>query len=152
MGMSVPLNQTDCKLLPVLFISLCLSSPPPNSLSSPSLSSPLSCSCLWTFFCFLTCISSHQPLPVSAAGIGEGERTASGADGALLQGAAGTSRLWKHQECCHTRTNVRQPHYLLYLRDLFPMFSVMHLLLFCFYQPELKVSSLGSDAAFSAFH
>lgn len=50
--------------------------------------------------------SLDQPLPVSAAGVWEGEREPGGADGALLQGAPGTSRLWKHQERCHARANV----------------------------------------------
>lgn len=54
----------------------------------------------------LTHLSLDQPLPVSAAGVGEGEGESGGADGALLQGAPGTSRLWKHQERRHARANV----------------------------------------------
>lgn len=60
-------------------------------------------------FCLLTCLAPFQPLPLSAAGVGEGEGEPGGADGALLQGAAGTSRLWQHQERRHARADVRQP-------------------------------------------
>lgn len=73
--------------------SLSLSPPP-----SPALSSPL----------FLTCIALHQPLPLSAAGVREGEGKPGGADGALLQGAPGKSRLWQHQERRHARADVSE--------------------------------------------
>lgn len=82
---------------------LYLSSPSRLDFPSPALSPPLP-----LFFCFLTCIAPRQPLPLSAAGVGEGEGKPGGADGALLQGAAGTSRLWQHQERRHARADVRQ--------------------------------------------
>lgn len=83
--------------------------PPDSSISLSCL--PFS---LLYFFCFfLTCIAHppppHQPLSLSAAGIREGEGKPGGADGALLQGAAGKSRLRQHQERRHAGPDVSQP-------------------------------------------
>lgn len=115
------LNQIDSKLLPlpsVLSLSLSvLLSPSQLAVSlplSPRLLPALSCPFLLSLFCLLTCIAPDQPLPLAAAGVGEGEGKPSGADGALLQGAAGTSRLWQHQECHYARADVRQPCKLFY--------------------------------------
>lgn len=69
---------------------------------------PLFSSSLRPFsFCSITCAAPYQPLSFSAAGIGEGEGKPGGADGALFQGAAGSSRLRQHQERRHTRPDVR---------------------------------------------
>lgn len=117
--MLVLLNQIQT-LLSVLSLTVCTSLPPsrltspslpPSPCLLPALSSPL------LLFCLLTCIAPYQPLPLSAAGVGEGEGKPGGADGALLQGAPGTSRLWQHQECRHARADVRQPRKLFYARD-----------------------------------
>lgn len=99
------LNQIDFKLEFSLFsFSLC----PPPFLALPALSSLV--------FLPLTCIALYQPLPFSAAGVGEGEGKPGGADRALFQGAPGTGRLWQHKECCNTCTDVSETAVLTPLR------------------------------------
>ena len=108
------LSSLSLPLCPSQLPSLPLPPSLPPSLP-PALSSPY----LSLFFSARSpAISPHQPLPFTAAGVREGEGEPGGADGALLQGAAGTSCLWQHQECHHTRANVRQPRSLFYLQDL----------------------------------
>lgn len=87
-----------------VFLSLACTSLPLLTSSLPGPSSPFAP----LVFCFITCPAPHQPLSFSAAGVGEGEGKPRGADGALFQGAAGSSCLRQHQERRLARPDVRQ--------------------------------------------
>lgn len=115
-------NHNIFKTLFFFFLSPCCLFPLPSPIS-PSTPSPLSPfrplpALFLSSSASSPASSPYQPLPVSSAGIGEGEGKPGRADGALLQGAAGTCCLWQHQERSHARADVRLCRINIYAWDL----------------------------------